>query len=191
MKRHYAVVFIALVAIFGLLLAVRAEAAPLTPELETDYSSALAWWGVVSPPQCASVTAELLPTDPFSAQDGIDAAARATQPKPGETEVACHLYVFEPVSSGCVEEMVIRHEVGHLLGYGHSKDPDSIMHEGINFEYWCPDRIDNLRWKHIVQQERCFSLPSTTSKTRLETCWKKSRRILAALLRIIGRESQS
>src|ERR1044072_6377529 len=46
---------LALGGVLALLLCGSAQAAPFPPELEADYAAALAWWGVSSPPQCASV----------------------------------------------------------------------------------------------------------------------------------------
>lgn len=129
MKRAAVLAFV----IVGL-LAGSAQAAPFTPELNADYAAAQAWWGVSSPPLCSSVTKELLPTDPLG--DG----ARATQPA---TLEPCQLIVYEnAVRPGCWEEMEIRHEVGHLLGYGHSTDPLSIMNADWSYTYWCPGDVE-------------------------------------------------
>lgn len=126
-----------LIIVAALVAVPAAGAAPFTPELEADYAAALSWWGVTSPPQCASVTREVVPTDPFVAIDGPDAAARATQPAPGEVGVACDLYVFaDRETTGCVEEAEIRHEVGHLTGHGH--EATGIMAPSLEVEVWCP-----------------------------------------------------
>jgi len=121
------------------LLAGSAQAAPFTPELEADYASALAWWGVASPPLCSSMTEELLPTDPL--QTATDkGGARATQPSQIQP---CQIMVFEDsIQPGCWEEMEIRHEVGHLLGYSHNTDPLSIMNADWDYGYWCPGDIE-------------------------------------------------
>jgi len=116
-------------------LAGTAQAAPFTPELEADYSAALAWWGVTSPPLCSSVTREVEPTD----FQGEHAVARSTQPDPAGWGGACSMTVFEDglanlraiygSGASCAIAITIRHEVGHLLGYGRSEDPTNIMHE--------------------------------------------------------------
>lgn len=134
MKR-IAVLFVLLAAF--LVPPVAAQAEPFTPELEADYAAALEWWGVTSPPQCSSVTEELLPTDPFGSQDGGPGAARATQPEAGWYG-PCNIYAFEDrLAPGCQTKMIIRHEVGHLLGEPHSSDPESIMFPLLQEGFWC------------------------------------------------------
>jgi len=123
------------------LLATPAAAEPFTPELEADYAAALAWWGVSSPPQCATVDREILPVSPVASNEPY-AAAWATQPAPGEEGIACRLDVFaDHLKTGCVEEVEIRHEVGHLTGHGHSADPESIMAPEPNIATWCPEAV--------------------------------------------------
>lgn len=166
----------------ALVLAGSAQAAPFTPELEADYEAALAWWGVSTPPQCASVTRELLSSeDPY----GERVAARATQPAPGATEVDCFVYVFasQLPESDCIREMIVRHEVGHLLGFGHSDNPRNIMSkDGIRASRWCPDPVEELRWRHLLQRERCRSLPAHAPKRQRVYCWARSRQTLRAVL---------
>lgn len=196
---------IALMALFAV-PATQAAAAPLTAELEGDYAAALAWWGVASPPQCAGVTTELLPTDPYRDRDGVTATMRATQPKPG-TIVSCHLYVFEDEIahlSPCIKEVDLRHEVGHLLGYGHSDDSGSIMHAPPVVAVWCPadesaalaqmehDRVAGERaavtteqlQQWVVRAERCRNLPRQPSE-RWQHCWRMTRYFRAEYERVV------
>lgn len=137
-----------LIIVAALVAVPAASAAPFTPELEADYAASLAWWGVSSPSQCATVTREVVATDPYAAIDGPDAAARATQPAPGESGLACRLEVFaDRETTGCVEAMEIRHEVGHLTGHGH--EATGIMAPSLEVEAWCPE----LRAEEEAAQE--------------------------------------
>lgn len=154
-----------------------AQAAPFTPELEADYQAALDWWGVPSPPQCASVTREVLTVDEPEGHSG-----GANMPLPGETNLACFIRLYEPSLSlqyptACEREALMRHEVGHLLGYDDSEDPHSIM-SGVGLHKACPDPADELRWRHMLQWERCYSLPPNTVPRQRRHCWAKSRRLL-------------
>lgn len=126
--KHYRLYLAALIAAFviaALCGATGAKAASPVQELEADYPAALAWWGVASPPLCASVTLGVEATDPY----GEGAIARATQPE--SAGIACRLTILEDqwaTLPTCGRTDTIRHEVGHLLGYGHSSDPDNVMY---------------------------------------------------------------
>jgi hypothetical protein len=48
----------------------------------------------------------------------------------------------------CAEVEVVRHEVGHLLGLGHTADPNSTMYGGH----------DRERWPECVRQEAAADL---------------------------------
>jgi hypothetical protein len=133
-----------LVVLAGLLvLAGRAQAEPFTPTLEAEYGAALAFWGVSAPPQCEEVGLEVLPTDPWSTVSGEGGAAAATQPEPGVTYERCELDVFaDKFPTGpCLQQEAMDHEVGHLLGYGHSEDLTNIMYPSLQPQVWCPAEI--------------------------------------------------
>src|SRR3954452_6034595 len=113
------------VACFG--LASAANAAPLTPELRLAYRMAVRHWG--GPPTgCSSIELAIVPDEDLIELDG-----EATQPAPGEI-VPCFLHIRAELANpqyfirACA---VMRHEVGHLEGFGHSPDPNSIMAERI------------------------------------------------------------
>jgi hypothetical protein len=128
----------------SLALASRAQAdEPFTPTLEAEYTAALAFWGVSSPPQCEEVRRVVMPTDPGSTVAGEGGAAAATQPAPGVTYAWCELNVFadEFPTGACLQQEALDHEVGHLLGYGHSEDTTNIMYPSLQPWVWCPDEI--------------------------------------------------
>lgn len=116
---------VALIALAALTCASTAQAAPFTPELEADYAAAEAWWGA-QPIGCSSVTKELVPAGAIG--EGI--AGHATQPHGWPLE-ECVIAIAEgPWWKPCVLQEVVDHEYGHLLGFGHSEDPNSIMWAG-------------------------------------------------------------
>jgi hypothetical protein len=158
-------------------------AEPFTPELEADYTAALAWWGISSPPQCATVVREILPTNPFP-EKREDAAMVATQPEPGKTQVFCQIVVFEdiyratkttfPVTAGCIIEHEMRHEVGHLTGLGHSDDPNDVMYKGNNFPTICAEEmaesVPESNWREELKAELA------KENERLERSRRRARR---------------
>ena len=131
-----------LVAFLALALASTAQAAePFSPTLEAEYDTALEFWGVSAPPQCGEVRRAVLPTDP--ALTGEDGAAAASRPSPGVIYEWCELDVFadEFPTGACLQQEAMDHEVGHLLGYGHSEDPTNIMYPTLQPGVWCPEEI--------------------------------------------------
>ena len=127
--------------VVSLALASRAQAdEPFNPTLEGEYAAALTFWGVSSPPLCEEVRRVVMPTDPGSAIAGDGAAAAATQPTPGVIDAWCELNVFadEFPTGACVQQEAMDHEVGHLLGYGHSEDKTNIMYPTLLPSVWCP-----------------------------------------------------
>ncbi len=126
-----------------LVVADRAQAEPFNPTLEAEYGAALAFWGVSAPPQCEEVRKTILPTDPWSTVAGEGGAAAATQPPPGVTYEWCELTVFaDKFPTGpCLQQEAMNHEVGHLLGLGHSEDLTNIMYPSLQASVWCPEEI--------------------------------------------------
>jgi hypothetical protein len=106
-------------------MAAPAAAAPFTPQMDYAYRLALQHWGA-EPTGCTSIDFEIV-------DDMPDREGEATQPDPGE-RIPCHMYIGRKLASPpwfirmCA---VVRHEVGHLLGFGHSEDPRSIMYPEV------------------------------------------------------------
>jgi hypothetical protein len=135
---------LAVCLVASLALASTAQAdEPFNPTLEAEYAAALAFWGVSSPPQCEEVRRVILPTDPGSTVAGEGGAAAATQPAPGVTYAWCELNVFADKypTGACLQQEAMNHEVGHLLGYGHSEDTTNIMYPSLQPWVWCPAEI--------------------------------------------------
>lgn len=99
------------------------HAAPLSPELEASYKTALSYWGDADgPPQCASVDRQIVPATDIGGYRGL-----ATQPRPTAKGLDCILRVASGLPP-CESNDVLLHEVGHLFGHGHSDDPSNPMH---------------------------------------------------------------
>jgi hypothetical protein len=133
-------------AFVGVLLAllVPATADALTqPELEAEYPAALAWWGVTSAPQCGSIELLTGPVDPWGTGDG-GTGGIATEPAPGETNVRCVLWIKSEGLTPCEATEAIRHEVGHLLGHGHSPDINNIMYPSLQPAVWCHETLPTI-----------------------------------------------
>jgi hypothetical protein len=107
-----------------LLFSSKSDAAPFTPELSYAYELANEHWH--GPPTgCTSIDFEIVPNGSIGDFEG-----EASEPLPGEAPKPCFLYVIaRDAAPNWFERAcaIIRHEDGHLHGFGHSDDPNSIM----------------------------------------------------------------
>lgn len=96
-----------------------AEARPFGQVEEAAYQEAAAYWGAM-PDLCTSVTKEVVAPGSLGVDEkGRDVAARADQPD--QIPMPCHVWLEED-ALGPQLCTTLRHEYGHLLGYGH-EDP--------------------------------------------------------------------
>ncbi|HSC21428.1 MAG TPA: matrixin family metalloprotease [Solirubrobacterales bacterium] len=110
-----------------------AVAGSFTPELEGDYAFAAHWWGL-DPTGCSEIVRETVSPAEIDGDAG-----RATQPVPDAAPAPCAIEIAPEAVQGelpCVEEEVVLHEYGHLLGFDHSAVPGSIM-SAERQSNWC------------------------------------------------------
>lgn len=121
------------IAALGFLAAPPASAAPFPARLDFAYELAVGYWGQ-EPSACSAVDREVVPHGSLGSLETKLIAGLATQvpPETAPGSVDCILWIdrsyAQPVLfSGLCALMI--HEVGHLLGMGHSADPASVMNE--------------------------------------------------------------
>lgn len=101
-----------------------AAAAPFGPAEEIAFQEAAAYWGQ-APTLCTSIAKEIVPSGSLGVdEEGRDVKGRATQPT--GLPVACGVWVEEE-ALGPHLCTYMRHEYGHLLGYGHEDTELSQM----------------------------------------------------------------
>jgi hypothetical protein len=164
----------------GLMWAGRAEAAPFTPELETDYAYAEQWWGA-TPAGCSSVQREVVSRAELGGNAGM-----ATQPLPGAAPVPCTMRIAEGQPSACYARETVLHEYGHLLGYGHSEDPTSIMYPegtGACDAELLAQEIANLRSSMLRMRVRCLRLVAVPRRAQCRANERELRRLIGELRR--------
>jgi hypothetical protein len=108
------------------------QAAPFTEAQNQILSEGMTFWGVTSVHDCPEgISGEVEPPGTFG---GESAEGKTIV---GEAfEVNCEMKIIEGLEP-CVEREIIYHELGHLLGYGHSTDPGSIMYPVLQRRF-CP-----------------------------------------------------
>jgi hypothetical protein len=119
---------LAALAIIIAIFAIGQAHAAVTPPPEgwgaAFLNTAREYWGH-EPTNCTSLSIEF---DATSFETG-DSGGEATEP---ETPEACVMRVKHLSAFGECEVTV--HEYGHLLGYGHSTDPSSIMYPELTLQ---------------------------------------------------------
>lgn len=136
------------IAALGFLAAPPASAAPFPARLDFAYELAVSYWGE-EPSTCSAVDREVVPHGSLGSLETKLIAGLATQvpPETAPGSVACILWIdrtyAQPVLfSGLCALMF--HEVGHLLGMGHSSDPASVMNENPAIPPVCADKGNEL-----------------------------------------------
>jgi hypothetical protein len=115
MTKHFRYVVALGVALLGISTVPIAQAAPGTAD--EDWAIAEAYWGR-QPTQCSVIVKGDTPLP--------ENAGEASQPFPGFYGPC--IFEIRPGQDLEAQCIVIVHEYGHLLGEGHSADPDFVMH---------------------------------------------------------------
>lgn len=179
-----------LLSVLFLLPVASAHADPFTPEVETYYASAIQYWGH-EPTLCTTITKEVRDGS-LEESDGLPVIGLGTQPIAEKGREACFITVDAIVEPWQLCR-IVRHEVGHLEGFGHSGDPTNIMYPYITREQvapGCPEPppapagyephpfIQDLmasynNWQYRVA--RCHMMATKVSHRRATLCWETAR----------------
>lgn len=153
-RMRWGVLWMVAMAALGL-AAPAADAAPFTPQMDLAYRLAVEYWGG-PPAHCAEVNREIV-----SGFANPHELGRATIP--GSVAIRCHVYLVRGLDGaghfGLMCTIMV-HEVGHLEGLHHSKDPSSPMYPVPRPQPFCVGRqrllvrIDRLRRDRTPGAER-------------------------------------
>lgn len=121
------------IAALGLLAVPAASAAPFPSRLDFAYELAVAYWGQ-GPSTCSAVDRQVVPHGSLGSLETEPIAGLATQvsPEAAAGSAECILWIDRSYAQPVVFSglcALMFHEVGHLLGMGHSADPASVMNE--------------------------------------------------------------
>jgi hypothetical protein len=185
--------FALLLSVLFLLPVASAHADPFTPEAEAEYAAAVQYWGH-EPSLCSSVTKELdagaLPEQ--SEDSGSEVLGSATQPNSEFAPVKCTITVDSDLEPWAFCR-VMRHEVGHLEGNGHSGDPTNIMYPymtraeiapgcpepppaSVTYQPREPIPVLVTTYNHWMREvARCSKIAASATHRRASLCWEIAR----------------
>jgi hypothetical protein len=156
----------AIVFVIGLAIVDRAQARPFGPSEKAMYWLAVDYWGGKEPPLCDRIVLQV--AEPINMFPGY--LGESNQPR--SREEICVSNISTTVidrNDPYITCRVIVHEVGHLLGYGHSDDPADVMYAYLMEETPAPfcseearapytPEIVELRNRASVTLKRCQHL---------------------------------
>jgi len=152
----------------GLVIASDAQAADtVPPNLAPAYDQALAFWGIASVPGC-EVTVEEVAFD--LPAEGVSYGCHMTHAESDTGFIRIHPTDSTPA---CLVAETIAHEMGHLLGYEHSADRDSIMYpSGSRLTPFCSSE-QAAYWEGRADREaeRCRH----RRRGHRSPCWEQAR----------------
>lgn len=113
----------------SLILVSSAHASPFGPFEKEALQEAIAFWGEGWPSNCTEIRGEEKPSLELENLPKLGEASEPTSP------VRCSILLVENLEP-CVIRSVMIHEVGHLLGYPHSANPNFWMYPEVPM-YFC------------------------------------------------------
>lgn len=153
------------------------HAAPFGSAEEAAFVEAQSYWGGAAPTRCSSITREVVPPGSLDGPDAADSVGRATMPEPG-TVVPCGVWIVSGLRP-CKLRYVMAHEYGHLLGYGHTEEPENVMNPLSGQAPFC--RAEVAR-EEATEDRRDFALLRRECRRESHprerrACWRSIRQI--------------